>query len=93
MIVNTREYLGGNRVALMDSNELVSDEVMLNSETVFYMGERIPYFAFEEGMPDVQQIKSFITAISQRAPISFIAYDSLSLVASACKMIGTVEYR
>jgi len=93
MIVNTAEYLGGKRVAL-DSVEIPEPiESPVNAECVFYMGERFSYFGFSEGMPDTNQIRTFLEAISECMPVSFIAYDSLSLVAAACKLIGNVEYR
>lgn len=93
LIVNTGEYMGGKKVALEEWGEAFIPKPVINSDVIFCLGERIPYFEFEEGMPDVMQVQSFIDAISKKLPISFISYDPFSLVASACKLIGNVEYR
>lgn len=93
LIVNTKEYMGGKKVAMEKYNNLQLEDNIVNSEAIFFMGERFPYFSFEDGMPDVLQTRSFLNAFARKVPISFVAYDTLSLVASACKLIGTVEYR
>lgn len=93
LVVNTREYMGGQKVALKECAEADISESINYSDAIFYMGEKIPFFSFENNMPDINQIRSFIEIISKRVPVSFLSYDPFSLVASACKLIGNVEYR
>ena len=93
LIVNTLEYLGGTKVTVENPGGVGSNTELENASSVFYMGERFPYFQFGKGMPDVAQIETFLQFMVKNTPTSFIAYDPFSIVADCCKKIGNVEYR
>lgn len=91
MIVNTCEFLGGEKVAV-EKGYVFEQYELANAETVVYNGRRFMYYQFENDMPRVDYIREFLAFIENHAPERIISYDPFSILADICSDSICVKY-
>lgn len=91
MIVNTDEYLGGKEVGVLGGVTKQDNDEWRDKEEISYKGLKIPYYQFDQGMPDTNVINEFISLMLNIGPERIISYDILSLLAEVCSRVITVK--
>lgn len=92
IIVNTNEYLGGERTSIDGIIENTDADIVLN-DSVVYMGNRYPYIMCNVSMPNIEYIEKVCGSLLEYNIDGIVSYDSMSLFAETCKRLGMVEYR
>lgn len=93
LIINTSEYAGGARVALINPIVVEASTELINKDSIFYLGEKYPYFQMPINMPEIESVKVLISSLASMGVDRIISYDPFSLTAEGCKKYFKVVNR